>query len=798
MFYNLKIAWRSLRRNLTFSVINIAGLVIGITSAVLIFLWVENNMSFNHSIPNSKNLYVIGQHQYYGDDTFTFFVAPGPLSRTLDSDFPEIRKNSRCSWSETERFVPEKSTDIFSEYGVYVDATMFDMLDMTFIRGNKATAFDDASLPIVLSEKMAEKIYGKEDPVGKRIQMKNQLYEITGVFKQLSENTSFRYEWMSAFRILEQIEIDAGNTASIDNWRQNWMQCYVEVEPTADIDAINQKLNNLIPERIEGDKTALFIYPIQKLRLYAQFKDGMETESSYARTVRLFFFIGVIILLIACINFMNLSTARSQKRALEVGVRKTFGTKRKGLINQFFIESGLIVFISLLIAIGLIYLFLPPFNQLVSGSLSLDWTNFRIVFGLLATGIICTVVAGSYPAFYLSSFSPVNTLKKQKTEGRGSAAWIRKGLVVFQFTIAFVLICATYVVYLQIQHTQHRDLGINKDDLALFVATPEIRQSFNAIENELMNTGLVESAGLSSQNLLRIGTNGGGYTWQGKNPDFDPLISHVAVSPGLIQAAGLDIATGRDFYPNENMEKGNETVIINQALAELMGEEGKVGGHLGRDLSDGGAEIVGVVKNFVFNDMYREKPDPVIMTPTPSYTNLLFVRLKPDASKLEASSKIISILKTFSPNESFEPAFMEDSFNNMFQFELLQGKLSGLFAGLAVFISCLGLFGLSAFSAEQRTKEIGIRKVLGASIWNILVLLGKSYMMLIMIALAVGTPIAVYITGNYLDDYAYRITIGWQIFTFVALLVVAIALLTMAFQSLKAAIANPANSIKTE
>ena len=793
---SIKKSLRIIFRNKTYSILNILGLAVGITSAALIFLWVENNMSFNRDIPNSKNLYMIAQHQHYGDDIYTFWVAPGPLSRTLDSDFPEIRRNSRFSWPGNERFVPENTTNIFSEFGVYVDPALFDMLDMVFIRGSKETAFDIASFPIVLSEKMAEKIYGKEDPVGKRLLMRDQFYEITGVYKNLPENTSFEYEWLSSFHLLEQYQIEAGNTRAIDGWQNNWMLCYVEAEPNVDVNALNLKLNKLIPDRVEGSKTALFIYPINKLKLYAEFKDGIETGSGYIRTVRLFFLIGIIILLIACINFMNLSTARSQKRALEVGVRKTFGTKRKVLIKQFLFESGLITFISLVIAIGLIYLFLPSFNQLVSSSLTLKWTNPWIVFGLLSIGIVCTVVAGSYPAFYLSSFSPIDTLKKQKTGGSGSAAWIRKGLVVFQFTIAFILICVTYVVYLQIQHVQNRDIGINKENLVFFAATSDIKKSFTAVKNELLNSGLIENAALSSQNLISMGSNGGGYMWQGKDPDTNPLVSNLYISPELINTAGLEIIEGRNFYTNEDRGNGDQGVIINQAFAEIMGEEGKIGGYFNKDNKE--SEIIGIIKNYVFNNMYKEKPDPVVIMPAISSTYYLFVRLKPDVNKTESILKIISVLQTFSPNESFDSRFMDDSFNRMFSSELLQGKLSGLFAGLAVFISCLGLFGLSAFSAEQRTKEIGIRKVLGANIGNILVLLGKSYITLILIALAIGTPIAVYVVSNYLNDYAYRIPMGWQIFAEVALLVVLIAFLTMSFQSLRAATADPVKSIKAE
>ncbi|MDR3219714.1 MAG: ABC transporter permease [Dysgonamonadaceae bacterium] len=789
---NLKKSFRIIFRNKTYGILNILGLTIGITSAALILLWVEYHFSYNKAIPHSENLYMFGQHQHYGDDTRTFFVSPGPMPEWLKNNIPEIKRVSRYGWGSKQVFSLENSTHLFSEFGEYLDEYICEMIGMTFVRGNAQTAFESA-FPIVLSEKMAEKIFGKEDPVGKNLQLNGQSFEITGVYKNLPKNTAFQFEWLIPFRVKAQ-ELYDKNWAQEGNWNSNWLQCYVEVEPHADIEAINEKMNQLLSELFYNKG---FIYPINRQRLYGEFKDGMETGSGYIRTVRLFFMIGLVILLIACINFMNLSTARSQKRALEVGVRKTFGTKRKALIQQFLTESGLITFISLALAVGLIYLCLPSFNELVSRELFINWANPVVVGGLIGIGILCTFLAGSYPAFYLSSFSPNAALKKQKAGGSGSVVWIRKGLVVFQFAIAFVLICATWVVFLQIQFVQKRDLGIVKENLVMFNATDAIKKSFSAVRNEIFNTGLVESAALSSQTLLNIHNNGGGYQWQGKAPETNPLISLVMGSSGLIDAAGLKLMDGRDFIPQE--EDGRSYVIINQTLAEIMGEEGKVGGHIGQGNDpDDQLEIIGIVKDFVFNNVYREKPEPVVFRAYLPYTDNLFVRLKQGVNPLETIAKLKNTLQTFTPDEPFDPTYMDDQFNNMFSGERMEGKLSALFAGLAIFISCLGLFGLSAFSAEQRTKEIGIRKVLGASLGDILVQLGKSYMYLISIAVLIGLPIAWYITSNYLKSYAYRIELSWEIFAGVVLLVSLIALFTVSFQSLRAAIANPVKSIKTE
>ncbi len=772
------------------------GLAVGIAAATLIFLWVENLVNFNKDIPNLKNIYEVGQHQFADQQTYTFFVAPGPLAQTLNESFPGIKNITRYGWGGTQTFTLENENKHFSETGNYADASTFEMIGMNFIKGNPKTAFDPA-FPIVISEKMAEKFFGENDPIGKSLQDENKRsYQVTGVFKNLSKNISFGFEWLIPFRVLEKDYVEKGWIRE-GNWGNNWMQCYVELNPSANADNINQKLKNLLSEKTNGgNKNELFIYPLSKLRLYGEFVDGKATGSGYIRTVRLFFSIGLIILLIACINFMNLSTARSEKRSMEVGIRKTFGGNRSSLIRQFLGESGLITLISLLIAIGIVWLSLPAFNELVNKDLTLDFSNWIQVVGLLGIGIICTLLAGSYPAFYLSSFSPLTTLKKLKINGGKSVLWIRKSLVVFQFAITFILVCATLIIYLQIKYAQNRSLGFNKENLITFGVTNEIKHSHQTIKNELINTGFVTNAALSDQTIMTIGSNGWNYNWNGKDPKSDPLISHLHVTEGLLETVELKLIDGQDFSPSSTREERN--VIINETLAKMMGKEGHVGGTIWQGKPENRFEIIGIVNDFVFNDIYQEKSEPVVIWGDAGVANYLFVRLKPDANVQEAIMKIKPVLQKFSPNESFDPVFMDEYFDNLFYNEQLEGKLAALFAGLAIFISCLGLFGLSAFSAEQRIKEIGIRKVLGAKITDIIVLMGKNFMLLILVALLIGIPIAYYIVNNYLKDYAYRISLSWTIFAGVSLLITLIAMLTVSLQSLRAATANPVKAIKVE
>lgn len=445
---NMQKLLRIIFRNKTYSFLNIAGLAIGISSAALIFLWVESKVNYNKAIPGSENIYIVGRHyENNAGEVFTRLSSGNTLAEVLEDEFPEVKRCSRYS-SASLAFVEENTINSFKEDGAYTDSTLFEMLRMTFIQGDISSVFNNHNA-IVISRSMATKIYGAENPVGKGLLNEGQLYQVAGVFKDMPENTTFKFEWLIPFRVLEQ---KVAPHFSINSWGTTWLELYVEPVAGADIAQLNGKLKGVAGRKggREYEKTHLFLYPLNRILLYGEFKNGIETGGGYIRTVRLFFLVGMLILLIACINFMNLSTARSQKRALEVGVSKTFGTKRKHLIRKFLAESGLITAIALLLSMGLVRLCLPLFNGLIDTRLSFDLANPYITGGLVAIGLFCTLLAGSYPAFYLSSFNPVTTLKMQRPGKGGSASWIRRGLVVFQFAMAFILICTTYVIYLQV------------------------------------------------------------------------------------------------------------------------------------------------------------------------------------------------------------------------------------------------------------------------------------------------------------------------------------------------------------
>jgi ABC-type antimicrobial peptide transport system permease subunit len=572
----------------------------------------------------------------------------------------------------------------------------------------------------------------------------------------------------------------------------------VELEASADVNQVNHFIKDLLKQKRNNpdDPTTLFLYPISKFKLYGEFKDGLPTGSGYVRYVRLFFWIAIIILTIACINFMNLSTARSQKRMKEVGVRKTFGAKRMRLIRQFMSESGIITLISLLLAVVLVALLLPQFNILTGKQLALGLDNPHHWLGLLGIGLICSMMAGSYPAFFLSSFPPLDVLRKLQTRMGVGVVWVRKGLVVFQFAVSLTLIICTAFIYLQVQYTKNRSLGMNVEQVIMATTNQDTRNHFEPLKQELLATGVVENVGMSNQSMLNIWINGGGFKWEGKPDNIDPLVSMVRLSDGLLPTLNITMYDGRNY--DSGIDNNTRNILINKSFADLLGEEGRIGGRIWQgENSENAGTIVGITNDFVFNDMYSMTQKPVIFWLDNSNSGMLFIRLK--SGNIQSSLQTVErVVKRIAPNHPFEYRFMDEQFEQQFKSTLLVGKLAGLFATLAIFISCLGLFGLTAFSAEQRTKEIGIRKVVGASVMDIVELLGRNFILLIGVSFVIAIPLAWWIMHGWLQNYEYRIGMSWWIFAGSGVLVVLIAMLTVGFLAVKAAMANPVKAISTE
>ena len=780
----VKAAFRNLLKNKGYSFLNIGGLAIGMACAGLIFLWVEDELTFNHYFSNRANLYKVKDQQTYDGTTFTFDATPGLLAESIKAEIPGIKNTARTTGGNISLF-SAKDKPIY-EQGRYVDPSFLTMFQLEFVEGNARTAFAQL-YSMVISEKMAKNIFGTAQVVGRTLKVDNkQDFLVTGVFKDLPENVSFNFNWLAPFQVY------LNQNKWLEHWGNNGILTYVETGSNADVAAINKKMYGFVQTKQKETTARMSIYPMNRWWMYDSFENGKEVPGRI-QNVHLFNIIAWIILVIACINFMNLSTARSEQRAKEVGVRKVMGAGKYKLIGQFIGESVFTSLVSLLLAVAIIYISLPAFNTIVEKHLSVNIFNPLHIGALLTIALVCGFVAGSYPAFYLSSFNPIYVLKGIKIKSAGSAGFVRKSLVVIQFSVSVILIISTIVIYLQINHIKDRNLGYNKNNLIYLYMQGRMKENYSVIKNDLLSTGLVQNTSLSNNQILLLGSNTGDFSWEGKDPSRQILITVEQVSPEYTSTMGLHIKEGRDFYPNLKTDSTN--VIINESLAALMNKKNIVGSII----SGQGHQftVVGVVKDFIYNDMYGTAA-PLMLFPDTSNVNVLSVRLKEGAAVSAALAKMETIFKNNNPGYPFDYNFVDQQFAQLFKAETLVGKLAEVFSILAIFISCLGLFGLAAYTAEKRSKEIGIRKILGASVQGITGLISKDFLLLVCISCLISFPIAWWMMHNWLENYKYRIQISWWIFVDAGLLAILIALLTVSFQAIKAAVANPVTSLRSE
>ncbi len=624
--------------------------------------------------------------------------------------------------------------------------------------------------------------------MGKVLQMNHtEQYTVTGVYENLPQNSAYAVEWFTPIQKMVQ------ETEWLrDSWGSNGVQTLVELEPNTQLADVNKKVFSFIKGKDAEANSNSFLFNLNEWRLYSKFTNGKQ-DGGRIEYVRLFTIVACFILLIACINFMNLATARSEKRAREVGMRKVLGGTKGMLIGQFLGESLVLAFMSVVLSVAITYLSMPFFNDLVEKQLTLDLFNPIHLASLFSIGVVTGLLAGSYPSFYLSSFAPVAVLKGLRINTDSGAGFIRKGLVVFQFSISIILIVGTVIVYQQIRHVQSRQLGYDKANLIMLNLADNTPSRMDAIRNELKASGVVEESGMSNSNVLGIYSNGGGFKWDGKEPGKDMLITQEYVDHNYLNALGLPLVGGRNFRPTV---ADSANVIINETFARLIKTNNAVGSIISQDA---GARytVIGVVKDFIFNDFYKA-PEPLIFYHSPDYAKNLTIRLKPSDDLQASLAKVGTVMKRMNPGYPFEYKFVDEEFARNFKSETLIGKLAGVFAALAILISCLGLFGLAAYTAERRTREIGIRKVLGASMRSVIQLLSKDFLQLVSISCVVAFPLAWWAMHTWLGDYAYRTAIHWWVFGVAGVAALLIALGTVSFQAIRAAVANPVKSLRTE
>ncbi|MEO6231937.1 MAG: ABC transporter permease [Ferruginibacter sp.] len=788
----LKSTFRNLWKNKGYSLLNIGGLAIGIACAGLIFLWVEDELNWDSSNKKSSQLYFVRENQKYDTYTATFGSTPGLMGPAMQAEIPGIANTSRVYQDGATLFtIGDKA---MYAGGIYADSGLLSMFTLPFKQGNAASAFTKLH-SMVITEKTAKKFFGDDkNVIGKTVRVSNkQDYEITGVLEDIPENSSMQFEWMAPFKII------LDQSPWLQNWANNSLNTYVELKPGVEASSVNKILFDFIQKREPKSIARPFLWSMSQWHLYDQFENGKATGGGQIEYVRLFTIIAWIILFIACINFMNLATARSEKRAKEVGVRKVLGAGKKGLVMQFIGEAFIMSAIATLLGVAIISLVMPAFNLLVEKNLSLGLDEPMHLVALFIITIICGLIAGSYPSLYLSSFNPVYVLKGMKLKN-GSAAFVRKGLVVLQFSISIVLIVSTIIVYRQIEHVKSRNLGFNKNNLIEADVQGEVAKYYPVLKQDLLNSGMVENVALSDHTTLYGGNNTGDLTWQGKTPGAQILVSTRYVTNEFVNTSGMKILAGRDFISNDSVMSKQMNVLITQSMEKLMGNETAVGKLIRQESDTSGFElkVVGVVNDYLYGNMYG-KPDPVvIMNTTPDHTNKMYLRLKENANPEKALSKIEMIIKKHNPAFPFTYTFVDAQFNRMFLGETLISHLSKVFAGLAILISCLGLFGLAAYTAERRTKEIGVRKVLGASVPGIAALLSKEFLQLVAVSCLIAFPVAWWAMNNWLQGFQYRVNISWWIFAIAGVGAIFIALATVSFQAVKAAVANPVKSLRTE
>ncbi|HWB25261.1 MAG TPA: ABC transporter permease [Chitinophagaceae bacterium] len=784
-----KTTFRNLWKNRTYSFLNIFGLAIGITCAGLIFLWVEDETTFNHNFAKRDYLYQVMQNEKNDAGISTNGSTPGPLAAALKADIPGIINSGRFSWDMDELVVLGDKT--IKESGMYADPSILTMYSLQFIYGNRTTALSQPQ-DVVISEALSKKFFGGENPVGKTLKMNAKgvysvdgLYTVTGVFKDLPANCNYHFQWLSPYSTWED-----ANTW-LKPWSNNLTTTIVELSPSADAVAINKKLAGYIGTKVSGSTNQCFLFSMNDWHLRGNFVNGVQ-EGGNIKYVRLFSIIACIILIIACINFMNLATARSEQRAKEVGVLKVMGAGKNGLIGKFISESLLMSFIAVLLSVGMLYVLMPLYNTIVQKQLSVNLFMPLHFASLLAIGLLAGIIAGSYPAFYLSSFNPVMVLKGIRVKNSPGVTFIRKGLVIMQFSASVILIISTVIIYQQVQHIKERDLGYNKANLIYMPLQGNMKDHFSTIRNSLMATGYVDNAATSLHDALHVYSYGDGFSWQGKDPNSKVSIHSNVVSPEYISTMGMKVIAGRDFYANGT---DSVAVIINQSMAVLMGKEGKIGSIINTGRFN--LPVVGIIKDFIYNDVYGSGA-PLILFPGRYSATVMAVRFKPNVNLMQALAKTEQVMKVENPGVPFEYRFADEDFAILFSSETLIGKLAGVFALLAIFISCLGLFGLAAYTAERRTKEIGIRKVLGASVMGLSGLLAKEFLQLVAISCLIAFPLAWLAMHSWLQNYAYRTVVQWWVFIAAGVSALTIALLTVSFQAIKAALTNPVNSLRSE
>lgn len=795
----IKIAFRNLLKNKGYSAINILGLASGLAVTIFIGLWIHDELSFNKSFQNYDSVGQVELFQTFDKNRSNQTAISLPLVKEM-KNFPEIKHVALTSW--TSGYVLGYKDKKITKSGLYVEPSFAEVFSLKMLRGHRNGLSDVNS--VMLSKSYADALFGNENPVGKIVKLDSRSdMKVTGVFEDFPNNSSWKELNLlipfSYFSTVESWVKDSEN-----EWGNNSFQCYVQFQPKTDFERFNAKIRNLITSKlgkeVQNYKPEPFIHPMSKWRLYNDFKDGKNVGGRITY-VWLFGIIGIFVLLLACINFINLSTARSEKRAKEVGIRKAIGSFRGQLIKQFLSESVITVFFASIIAIVAVSLSISWFNNLASKQIQLPWREPVFWIVNLVFIVITSLLSGIYPSFYLSSFDPVKVLKGTYRLGK-FASLPRKVLVVLQFTVSVTLIIGTIIVYEQINHAKNREVGYNQNRLIYIpMNTQQIYGAdYEVVRRDMLASGVVEEVSKSNSPITEIHSNQSGINWEGKDPNVVPVLAVIRTTLNYDKTVGMVMKSGRFF--TKDFSTDVQKVVINEATAELFGFKNPVGKFIEYSNNNSKLQIIGVAKNMLIESPYSPvRPTIFFLDPNQPniyWSNYYNIKLKEGLPIEQALSKVEKIYKKYDPDGTFEYRFVDEEYNQKFASEVRIGRLATFFAVFAILISCLGLLGLASFVAEQRTKEIGIRKVLGASVLNLWKLLSSDFIVLVLISCLISSPIAYYFLNDWLEKFQYRVEISWWIFILSTVGAVLITLLTVSFQAIKAAMLNPVKSLKTE
>jgi putative ABC transport system permease protein len=790
MFKNFFIvAIRNLQRNKIFATINILGLAIGMASAVLICLWIADEIGFDRFHAKENRLYMVYRQQTGTANNYSTTFTPKVLAPTLKSDFPDIEDVAR--WQNV-NFLMSSGDNHFNSPGNFTDSGFLKMFSFPAVEGSLNGALVSPT-DIVITQSFAKKLFGTHSALGRQIKIDSvNLVTVKAVLKDLPDNSRFRFEYLLPWSYMVKLGWE-------DNyWENNSVSTFYTLKPGVSGKSFDAKIRNILVEKTKQDKTPetdiLFGQPAANWHLYSKFENGKEAGGQIT-IVRLFIIIASFILLIACINFMNLSTARSEKRAKEVGIRKVVGAQKKFLILQFLAESLFFSAIAAVLALFIVQLSLSSFNLLVNKQLFIPYKSLNFWIAAIGFVLFTGLLAGSYPAFYLSSFRPIKVLKGVlKTSMEGALS--RKFLVVLQFSFAIVLIISTIVVVRQIKYAQERDSGYNRDLIVYSFMQGDLIKNYELIRSELFSNRVITDVTRTSQPMTQHWADSWGFEWPGSTrDDLKTDFTYFASDEGFVRTLGLKLVSGRDMntrlYPTDST-----AMLLNEKAVKTMHLKNPIGAIVKQDRST--FHVVGVVKDFILESPYEPIAPILTIGPKEMGYYVMNMKLNPSNSTSDNLKKAEAIFKKYNPSYPFEYTFLDEDYAQKFANEKRTGAFAALFAGLTIFISCLGLFGLASFTAENRIREIGIRKVLGASVLGITQLLSRDFLKLITISFLIASPIAWFAMNSWLQSYTYRIQISWWVFALAFLLSIAIALLTISFQSVKAAMTNPAKSLRAE